>query len=566
MPTQTDPCQRNWLQRLHQGPRRVKQLILLCIDSIALPIIVLFAFYLRIGEWHIQSHELIDLPLIVGSGLLIAYGVRVYSAVVRAFDEHFIQSAMLASVLWIMFLWALPSTGLIQTIPRSVMLMSSFFWLMHLWLSRALIRAVITELLQRSQGQTRVLIYGAGSAGRQLASAMSSMGEYRVLGFVDDDPDLQAIRLHGLLVWPGSRIGPLLRQQRVDEVILAMPVVGRARRREIVDSITMVAKTLKVRVRMLPGIEQMVQGELKMSDVREVDIEELLGRDPIAPNLALFRHHVADRVVMVTGAAGSIGSELCRQLLTATPTTLVLLDHNEYGLYAIERELCEAYPEAKIIAILGSVLDQPRLVRVLQRFGVETLYHAAAYKHVPMVEANPFEGVINNACGTYRTAMAAREAGVKTFVLVSTDKAVRPTNVMGASKRLSELVLQALAAEPVASNQVGTCFSMVRFGNVLCSSGSVVPMFRQQLAEGGPITVTHPDITRYFMTIPEAAQLVIQAGGMAQGGEVFLLEMGEAVRIVDLARQMIKLSGFTERTTANPEGDIEITFIGLRPG
>lgn len=553
---------RHWSVWLQESPRRFKQALLLLIDVLALPFILMTALSIRYGEWGVHgltAHTV----FLAGVLMMLCFVVcHIYSAVVRAFDEHFLQSVLLASVGWSVLFLLCVTGGFMQELPRSIPIMSGFLLLMHVWVSRAAIRGFIAYRLSKHEQKSRLMIYGAGQAGRQLMAAASGMTKYRVLGFFDDDAQLIGTQVNGLPVFSGFAASHHLSALNVSEVIVAMPSVTRQRRREIVAQL----ENAGVYVRLLPGLDQIVAGDITLGDVREVDILDLLGRDPMPPDLCLFQHHIKDRVVMVTGAAGSIGSELCRQILTAEPASLMLFDHSEFGLYSIERELREKFPQACLIPLLGSVLEQERLQRVMQYHGVETVYHAAAYKHVPLVEANPFEGIRNNSVGTYCAALAARDAGVEVFVLVSTDKAVRPTNVMGASKRLSELVLQALAAEPIQPNQLGTCFSMVRFGNVLGSSGSVVPVFRQQIAEGGPITLTHPDITRYFMTIPEAAQLVIQAGGMAKGGEVFLLEMGEAVRIQDLAQQMIRLSGLSERTPDNPEGDIEIVCTGLRPG
>lgn len=567
MPKSKPAPKSDWLSWLHQAPRRAKQGVLLLIDITMLPILFTLALSVRMGELVLPSRaQMHDIPLMLGLMFICALFTRVYSAVVRAFDEHYLQSALLASICWTQLLWIADSAGLTHSLPRSVIIMTGTLLLLHFWVSRAGIRTVLYLLLKRREQHINLAVFGAGEAGRQIMAAASGMTKYRLAGFFDDDPELVGTRINGLPVWSGRQAQRYLARFNIDEVIVAMPSTSRTRRRDIVDSLQKASGEHDIHIRMLPGLDRVMSGDISFNDVQDIDILDLLGRDAVPPDLALFRHHVAERVVLVTGAAGSIGSELCRQLLTASPDTLVLLDHSEFGLYSIERELRTSFPGAKLVPVLGSVMDQARLERLMRHHQVETVYHAAAYKHVPLVEANPFEGVINNSVGTYHSAMAARATGVETFVLVSTDKAVRPTNVMGASKRLSELVLQAIAAEPIAPGTLGTCYSMVRFGNVLGSSGSVVPLFRKQISKGGPITLTHPDITRFFMTIPEAAQLVIQAGGMAKGGEVFLLEMGESVRILDLARQMIRLSGLSERTAEQPEGDIEITFTGLRPG
>ncbi len=567
MPKSKPAPKSDWLSWLHEAPRRVKQLVLLLLDIITLPFLYTLALSVRMGELTLPSNQqILDIPLMIGLMVACALFTRVYTAVVRAFDEHYLQSALFASVSWTLLLWLAASAGLTHTMPRSVIIISGALLMLHFWGSRAFIRGVLYLLLKRREQQVNLAVFGAGQAGRQIMAAAVGMSQYRVVGFFDDDAELIGARINGLPVWSGRQAQRYLARAHIDEVIVAMPSVSRTRRRDIVSSLQKASGDHDIHIRMLPGLDRVMSGDISLSDVQDIDILDLLGRDAVPPDLALFRHHVADRVVLVTGAAGSIGSELCRQLLTAHPDTLILLDHSEFGLYSIERELHASFPDATLVPVLGSVMDQARLERLMRHHHVETVYHAAAYKHVPLVEANPFEGVINNSIGTYRSAVAARDAGVETFVLVSTDKAVRPTNVMGASKRLSELVLQALAAEPIVPGTLGTCYAMVRFGNVLGSSGSVVPLFRKQISQGGPVTLTHPDITRFFMTIPEAAQLVIQAGGMAKGGEVFLLEMGEPVRILDLARQMIRLSGLSERNLTNPEGDIEISFTGLRPG
>jgi FlaA1/EpsC-like NDP-sugar epimerase len=384
----------------------------------------------------------------------------------------------------------------------------------------------------------RVLVYGAGAAGRQLVVSLRLGNEHEPIAFVDDAPHLHDAFIQGLKVYAPGKVPRLIGDYGVDKVLLAIPSATRARRREILEAL----EPLAVPVQSIPGMADMVSGKAQVAEVRDVAVEDLLGRDPIPPSESLMGANITGKVVMVTGAGGSIGSELCRQILLQAPRQLLLLESSEFSLYRIEQELTQ---EAKrqglsvpVKALLGSVQHRRRLEEAMFRFGVQTVYHAAAYKHVPMVEHNVVEGLRNNVMGTLSSAEAAIASGVESFVLVSTDKAVRPTNVMGASKRLAELVCQALG-----DHQAGTRFSMVRFGNVLGSSGSVVPLFRRQIAQGGPITVTHRDITRYFMTIPEAAQLVIQAGAMARGGDVFVLDMGEPVKIAELAAHMVRLSG-----------------------
>ena len=395
----------------------------------------------------------------------------------------------------------------------------------------------------------------------QTASALRVSGQYVLLGFVDDDGAKVGRSINGIAVFAPSQVPDLVERDQITDILLALPSVSRDRRNAILDSL----RALPVHIRTLPGLADLASGRVTVQDFHELDVEDLLGRDPVPPDAELIARDLAGQVVLVTGAGGSIGSELARQILLQRPRQLLLLDHNEFGLYSIHQELmglCAAQALAiDLLPLLGSVANFERLSVICSTYRPVTVYHAAAYKHVPMVEDNPGEGVVNNVFGTLNMALAARASGVKRFVLVSTDKAVRPTNVMGASKRMAELVLQALAAETSR-----TCFTMVRFGNVLDSSGSVVPLFRRQLAAGGPLTVTHAEVTRYFMTIPEAAQLVLQAGAMAVGGEVFVLDMGRSVKILDLARRMVQLSGLSLRDERNPGGDIEIEITGLRPG
>lgn len=442
--------------------------------------------------------------------------------------------------------------------------------------SRALARVWLGDqylsILKRAS-RPKVLIYGAGTTGRQLAAAMANSHEMQVAGFLDDDDRLHGHVLNGQPIHNPADLDNLATTLNISDVLLAMPSLSRKRRNEILTQI----RSAHVAVRTLPSVTDLAQGKVSISDLRELDIDDLLGREPVTPNHILLVKNIVGKVVLVTGAGGSIGSELCRQILAVNPAKLLLIEQSEFALYAIHQELEEklaaldgATPPV-LVPLLASVQDDDRMREIMSTWHPDTVYHAAAYKHVPLVEHNPAAGIKNNMLGTLRTAQAAAENGVSDFVLISTDKAVRPTNVMGASKRLAEMALQALAAAHAATqgNTVGaggTKFSMVRFGNVLGSSGSVVPKFRQQIRDGGPITLTHPEVTRYFMTIPEAAQLVIQAGAMAKGGDVFVLDMGQPVKIMDLARRMVELSGLTVKEEQNPEGDIEIAVTGLRPG
>jgi FlaA1/EpsC-like NDP-sugar epimerase len=408
-----------------------------------------------------------------------------------------------------------------------------------------------------------LLIYGAGHSGMQIASALRQSGQYFLAGYIDDSTQYQGSNINGLMVYPPKEIARLIDTHGVTDILLAMPSIDRARRNAILSDL----RELQVHVRSLPDLVDLAQGHVTVLDIKELDPDDLLGREPVAPNRELIEKNILGKTVLISGAGGSIGSELCRQILQVGPKQLLLLDHSEYGLYAIESELrtqLNANPQLKteLIPLLGNVRDAERLETIFTKWNIDTVYHAAAYKHVPLVEHNPSEGLQNNVLGTLNLALTAKKHHTANFVLISTDKAVRPTNVMGATKRFAELVLQALANQ----ENSGTCFSMVRFGNVLGSSGSVVPLFREQIKAGGPVTLTHAEVTRYFMTIPEAAQLVIQAGAMAKGGEVFVLDMGQPVRIYDLAKRMVELSGLSVKNSETGSGDIEIVVTGLRPG
>lgn len=425
--------------------------------------------------------------------------------------------------------------------------------------SRLVVRAYYQSKIRSSS--ENVVIYGAGQSGRQLLHALQHGEQYHPVVFVDDETRLHRSVINGLHVTPPEDLEKLIERHNITQVLMAVPSASPERRREIIDSLV----GLPVHVRTVPTINELLAGEASVNQIRDIDLDDLLGREPVPPHAELIERCITDKVVMVTGAGGSIGSELCRQIILARPRELVLLDNSEYALYSIERELRDLMQaqdmQFDLVPLLGSVQDKNRLENIYRTFDVHTVYHAAAYKHVPMVEHNIAEGVANNVFGTLYAAEAAQRAGVETFVLISTDKAVRPTNIMGASKRFAEMILQGLS-----QRETETRFCMVRFGNVLGSSGSVVPLFRQQIEAGGPVTVTHPEVSRYFMSIAEAAQLVLQAGAVGEGGDVFVLDMGEPVRIVDLARRMIRLSGY-DMDSDKPEGThIEMEFIGLRPG
>jgi FlaA1/EpsC-like NDP-sugar epimerase len=451
------------------------------------------------------------------------------------------------------------------TFPITLGVLQPIIFFLLVSISRVLAQIWLTGIsLGKNKHQDRMLIYGAGAAGVNTASAISMIGQIKLIGFVDEDPSKIGGYINGAPIFSPDEVPSLIANLKVSDILLAIPSATRARRNKIILSL----QPLPVHIRTLPGLADLASGQITAKDLRELDIEDLLGRDAVKPQADLLEKNLHNHTILVTGAGGSIGSELCRQILHEHPLRLLLLDHNEYGLYAIHRELsliCQARAYAVVLVpLLASVTNRRRLDWICITYQPDTVYHAAAYKHVPMVECNPSEGIYNNVFGTLYMAQAAQAAKVSRFVLVSTDKAVRPTNLMGASKRMAELVLQALAADQIT--QTTTCFSMVRFGNVLGSSGSVVPMFREQIRLGGPITVTHPDVIRYFMTIPEAAQLVLQAAGMSDGGEVFVLDMGEPIKIIDLARRLVTLSGLRVRDAEEPNGDIEFVFIGLRPG
>lgn len=547
------------LKSLLALPRRSKQLVLMAADFFVFPFLLWTALALRYDTTTPPTLPGIPygLPLIGAITVTLLLLCGVYRAVVRAFDEKFLQDLLLSVGLLV---GALFIATLLRWLPmpRSTPFSFGFFVFIWVWASRSSIRRLVRMLVQLQLPVVRVAIYGAGVAGRQILSGLRASPEYLPVAFFDDGAGMAGTTVQGLRVYAGKNFAGVYSDVDIDEVLIALPSASRTRRREVIERL----EPFKVRVRTLPGFNQLVNGQISISDIREVDITDLLGRDSVPPSVELLGKDISGKRVMVTGAGGSIGSELCRQILAAQPSVLLLWELSEFALYRIEQEVRALAPDVQIIPVLGSVLHQERMTRLMQHYRVDTVYHAAAYKHVPLVEWNPFEGLLNNAAGTWHAARAAVAAGVSTFVLISTDKAVRPTNVMGASKRLAEMILQAMAAQA----GTGTRFCMVRFGNVLGSSGSVVPLFREQIARGGPVTVTHPEVTRFFMTIPEASQLVIQAGAMGQGGDVFVLDMGESIKIVDLARKMIRLSGMSVREGSDVDGDVEIVYSGLRPG
>ncbi len=579
--------------RLLALPRVKKRLLQVGVDTALIWFSLWLAFFLRLDDpgaarplsghlWLFVAAPLLTLPLLAQAGL--------YRAVLRYLGPITLwrlagalgaAAILLAAVVWFR------GSGGPALVPRSIIPIHALLSLLFLGGIRLLARswfqgAALPVPMRQPQDApipaprpAHVAIYGAGIAGNLLLATLEKDRSRKVVAFLDDNPDLQGRTIGGVPVYDPARIGSLVDTLDLREVLLALPSVSRARRNVIIGRLALYPFT----VRTVPGFRDLANGTLKVDNLREVDITDLLGREPVEPHVELLERCIRDQVVMVTGAGGSIGSELCRQILQNGPHTLILYEHCEYNLYSIQTELEEnirrAHLDVRVVPILNSVRDQQRLFDVMSAWNVDTVYHAAAYKHVPMVECNMAEGILNNVFGTLYSAQAALRAGVRNFVLISTDKAVRPTNTMGCTKRLAELILQALACEanPIPyGDQSGialpnrTRYTMVRFGNVLGSSGSVVPLFRKQIQAGGPITVTHPEITRFFMTIPEAASLVIQAGSMGTGGDVFVLDMGEPVKIRELAEKMVLLSGLTLRTPEQPDGDIAIEYVGLRPG
>lgn len=549
--------------------RLQKQIIAATADFLFLPFVFFLAIWLRYDDVGIHLIRQYALLILAAPVISIPIFVRIglYRAVIR-FIDHKIIYVVVAGVSFSLALMATLTTFMhLENYSRGVF---GIYWLsaiLYVISSRFLVRSYLLRMSDTSStaGATKVAIYGAGQAGTQLASALRMVNEYAPIAFIDDKKELHGATIGGIKVHPPERLQDLVVKMDIKEILLAMPSLKRAQQKQILDRL----EPLKVKIKVTPPIRSLINGELRVQDMRDIEIEDLLGRDSVEPDPRLISTCITGKVVLVTGAGGSIGSELCRQIIRLRPARLMLLEMSEFALYSIEHELRHMQKalgsEVELVPFLGSVLDNKKCERILRVFSVDTVYHAAAYKHVPLVEHNPIEGIRNNVFGTLCIARAAIDAGVKSFVLISTDKAVRPTNVMGTTKRLAELILQAFAREK-ENLRSHTRFCMVRFGNVLGSSGSVVPLFRRQIKEGGPVTVTHPEITRYFMTIPEAAQLVLQAGAMAEGGDVFVLDMGQPVKIMELAKRMIHLSGLEVKCDEHPEGDIEIKAVGLRPG
>ncbi len=541
--------------------------LIMLLDVLLLPLSLWMACMLQFGVWVpdrlLQVSWALPAVLVLAVPVFVRFGL--YRAVMIYIGSRAFFSIVVAVTLHTATVVLLMSVFAPQALPLTTF---GIYWLVTLTLvggSRMIIRGILLWLGKSSHHARNVIIYGAGDAGGQLVEALQVGVHYRPMALVDDNPELQGTEIQGLRIHDPRELPLLVKKSGVGEILLAMPSVSMERRRQIMDYL----QQLKVRVRTVPALEDIVAGRARIDSLREIDIRDILGRPPVPPDEQLLTQCVTGKSVLVTGGGGSIGAELCRQILALAPKRLILYELSEYNLYTIEAELrnqlagwSDDMVRPEIIPLLGNVTNEKKMELVLRTFKVHTVYHAAAYKHVPLVEFNPIEGVVNNVFGTWYAARAAARARVETFVLISTDKAVRPTNIMGATKRLAELVLQSLFHE----SQGSTRFCMVRFGNVLDSSGSVVPLFRQQIRSGGPITLTHPKMTRYFMTIPESAQLVIQAGAMCKGADVFVLDMGQPIAIQQLATRMIALSGLSIKDEEHPQGDIRIETTKIRPG
>jgi FlaA1/EpsC-like NDP-sugar epimerase len=561
-------------------PRRYKQLIMLLADFIALPICFVASVFLRLGAsptgnvyqplqmqitllWYALAVTVISIPLLYVFGL--------YRSVLGYLDFKTATKSVLAVMLAALTVYGVSHIKGINPFPRSAILIFLFVAFSYLMCSRYVALVLLHHQRKLTTNAKRVAIWGAGAAGAQTVAALRNTADYLPLCFFDSNPTKETAVIAGLRVYPPADLIKRLTKLDIQQVVIAMPSAGAAQRQSVLNQLANLPAYLHVTTLILPGINDLIDGKITVSRLRNVALEDLLGRDAIAPDAALFDRCIGGKTILVSGAGGSIGSELCRQILNTThqtrPTTLIALERNEYALYTLEQELSALAKTqgTAFVACLGDAGNQAVLDALFGGHKIDTVYHAAAYKHVPLVEANPCVGVANNVTSTLALVKASAQHEVAHFILISTDKAVRPTNVMGASKRVAEQVVQAYA-EQSATQGKRTVFCMVRFGNVLGSSGSVIPKFMTQIAAGGPVTVTHPEIIRYFMLIPEAAQLVIQAGAMAQGGEVFVLDMGEPVKIIDLAAQAITLTGHTLRNASNPTGEIAIEFSGLRPG
>ncbi|MGB1188010.1 MAG: polysaccharide biosynthesis protein [Cycloclasticus pugetii] len=544
--------------------RRIKRAVTLLFDFIVITLALWVSFSLRLGEFYWPEGSVIWLFAVapfIATPIFIRLGL--YRAIIRYIGFHSLWVVVKAVSLYSLLIAFFVLLAGIEVVPRSVHIINWLVALLMVGGSRMVVRWWLAGLAPANVNAARnVVIYGAGSSGMQVLGQLNVKSGMKVVAFIDDEPSLHRRQMGDVRVHPFSHLSRLIERHGVKDVLLAMPSVSRSRRNQVIALL----EPYPVTVKTLPTLAEIAEGEVTVDDIRDVEIEDLLGRDQVLPNKSLMAKNIHNKVVMVTGAGGSIGAELCRQILQQKPKEIVLFEHSEFALYMIEHDLKNQpiSEEVMIKPVLGSITDSDRVLLACQAAHVETVYHAAAYKHVPLVEQNPREAIKNNILGTLYTAEAALKSKVKDFILISTDKAVRPTNTMGASKRMAELVLQALSNKHRGVS--ATQFAMVRFGNVLGSSGSVIPLFKKQIKEGGPVTVTDPKIIRYFMTIPEAAQLVIQAGAMAKGGDVFVLDMGEPLKILELAKRMIHLSGLEVKGDDTPHGDIEIKFTGLRPG
>lgn len=557
------------LEKITNLNRIIKQLIMMLFDGFVVFFVLLASFSIRLDAYYWPANE--DIAWVIFIAPLIAipvfFSFRLYRSVVRYIGFRALWSVVLAVTLYAV-IWGLigyeisrinsiPMDG--RGIPRSVILINWMLTIITIGGSRILARWIFNnEFILNNGERSGVIIYGAGSSGRELSHSLQLSNEYKHVAYIDDNLAKDRAYIDNIPVFSYEDIEKLIDKNDISEIFLALPSVSRKKRNEIIEKLSL----FSVHVRSLPSVADLTGGKVRVDDLLEIDIEDLLGRSTVKPNESLLKVKITGKVVMVTGAGGSIGSELCRQISYLNPEKLILFDISEAALYQIDQEIIQIRnSNFEIIPIIGSVCSFNQLKRILKKYNVQTIYHAAAYKHVPLVESNKAEGILNNSIGTMTLAKSAIETNVETFVLISTDKAVRPTNVMGVTKRIAELVLQAFAKQ---SNN--TCFTMVRFGNVLDSSGSVIPLFRKQIRKGGPITVTDKNVVRYFMTIPEAVELVIQAGAMGQGGDVFVLDMGEPVKIYELAIKMVMLSGLKILNENNKDGDIEIIYTGLRPG
>ncbi|PSH61336.1 MULTISPECIES: polysaccharide biosynthesis protein [Phyllobacterium] len=554
----------NFRQSISMMPRRYKQLILVAFDVVTLTFAVWLSYLLRFSAFFIPNSEqallMVAAPMI-GLPVFVRFGL--YRSVIRYLPDKaiwtMIQAVTISVILWVCLAFLTLMTGA-EGVPRAIPFL---YWVLSIGLicgSRFAAKWILWSSLRQQLMERQCLIFGAGDAGRQLANALRSQNEVFVAGFVDDDKSLHGMDILGIRVYPTSQLETLIDNFGINEMIVTTSALSGIQRRRLIGKL----KALDVKVRILPAISDLTAGKYLVSHLRDIDIDDLLGRSPVPADPSLLDKTVEDRVILVTGAGGSIGSELCRTIVKLAPAKLVIFDVNEHGIYQLQRELT-AISDCVIVPVLGSISDAALIKSVLAEHKVENVYHCAAYKHVPLVEENVVEGARNNVLGTDVLAGMSREAGVRNFVLISSDKAVRPSNVMGATKRWAELIVRYHGN--IASEQgTGQIFASVRFGNVIGSSGSVVPLFREQIAHGGPLTVTHDDMTRYFMSVREAAELIIQAGALSEGGDILLLEMGEAVRIRDLAENMILLAGLSVKDAAHPEGDIEIVTVGIRDG